>query len=902
MRALSDINDPDIILITETWASSIKIDDSLLSLASKYSVFRADRAEREGGGCAILVRCSIPCRFVANYSSSGFEFLVVELLLKYKILLACAYRRPSLNLPDTITSLQKLQSFLFNHTNVIVGGDFNFPGINWNDNSSIDSVGYEFLDFVFKEGLEQRVCFPTRKNKILDLLLIRPSFIVEEVRVTSNFSTSDHRSVQFLINSSAPKIPKMLCRNFRSGNYDAINLILNSVQWDVEFSYLPSLDLKYQYFLSTLLRCMDSYIPFHSLSKQFVRYPSYIRKLLREKKKAYRKHLSEHYKLLAKRASKAIKRFLNNVDRLALSGPIKKLYRFVSNRLKCKECIPPLSLKDENLAVEDKSKASAFAIQFTSAFSSHKIVGAPPINPRKKATTSISDIEFTVDKVCTALSSMPFKNSNTPDFLPHFILKKAAFFIAKPVTTIFRESLDSGVLPLLWSTSFVIPIFKKGDRHDVKNYRPIALTCLLCRVFEAFVSEFLLSHLLSNNLISSDQFGFLSRRSTTAQLLTCITDWFEAIQLHCQIDCIYVDFAKAFDSVPIQLLINKVESYGVKGKLLRWISAFLNNRTFRVKVNNDYSEVYKIHSGVPQGSVLGPLLFLLYINDLPNCIPEGVTIKMFADDVKLYVSNPAASDAHSLLQKALNCLHDWSLTWKLPLSVPKCNVLHVTNVKSALVLRNYTINNELLPAVETIRDLEVTVDSQLTFKRHINNIIRKSYFVARQLLTALRTVEIDTYSKAFKIYVRPLLEYACQIWSPHFQLDIARLEKVQKYYTRISAKKCHLQKTSYENRMSIMGLEKLESRRLKADLLLVRKLLSGQVDLGGRQLFTLSKRKRGHCLQIYKKRFGNLNQYWFTHRVVNPWNNLPRSVIDAKSVGSFRRRLNKALSSANFCT
>ena len=215
---------------------------------------------------------------------------------------------------------------------------------------------------------------------------------------------------------------------------------------------------------------------------------------------------------------------------------------------------------------------------------------------------------------------------------------------------------------------YVCPVFKKGSRDCAENYRPVCLTSAVCRLFEKIVSFHINNHLLRNNLISDKQFGFVSKKSCTTQLIMTVNDWFSNMESKICSDCIYIDFRKAFDSVSHRKSKKKLESYGIKGNLLRWLTKFSENRSQQVIIDGSLSTSYPVISGIAQGSCLGPLLFLLYINDLPEVVCNGIEVRMFADDVKMYNFGPLDPDS---LQLCLNKIAEWSEIWQLPIAENK---------------------------------------------------------------------------------------------------------------------------------------------------------------------------------------------------------------------------------------
>ena len=256
-----------------------------------------------------------------------------------------------------------------------------------------------------------------------------------------------------------------------------------------------------------------------------------------------------------------------------------------------------------------------------------------------------------MEKVKKLLSGIDSGKAAGPDDIHPLVLSKTADVLALPVTILFRRSLDEGTVPNDWRSARVTPEFKKGSKLSVNNYRPVSLTCILCKIMEKLVRTNLIDHLQHNNLISDRQHGFVAGRSCTTQLLEVLDKWTKVLDEGGAIDAVYLDFQKAFDKVPHRRLLSKVEAYGIRGNILHWLESFLQGRNQRVVINGVQSEQAQVVSGIPQGSVLGHVLFMIYINDLPACVESDISL--FADDAKVFTRSDA-ENATSVLQEDLD--------------------------------------------------------------------------------------------------------------------------------------------------------------------------------------------------------------------------------------------------------
>ena len=275
-----------------------------------------------------------------------------------------------------------------------------------------------------------------------------------------------------------------------------------------------------------------------------------------------------------------------------------------------------------------------------------------------------------VEKKLRGLSA---NKSPGPDGWHPIFLKNIKDLISFPLATLFQKSLNEGIVTSQWLEAYISPIYKKGNKNMCENYRPVSLTSVLCKLMESIIRDKLLEHMRKNDIISNKQHGFVPFGSCMSNLLICIEMWSEMIEANCSMDVIYTDFAKAFDRVSHAKLLQKIKSVGIVGNTCVWIRSLLKDRSQKVRVDDAYSSSAKVKSGIPQGSVLGPIPFIIFINDMPDIIES--TCQMFADDANIFCKVNTNTDSMRL-QDDLTRLSEWSKLWKLPFNIGKCKSLH----------------------------------------------------------------------------------------------------------------------------------------------------------------------------------------------------------------------------------
>jgi hypothetical protein len=288
---------------------------------------------------------------------------------------------------------------------------------------------------------------------------------------------------------------------------------------------------------------------------------------------------------------------------------------------------------------------------------------------------------------------------------------------------LFTFCFENSILPEVWLKSFITPIFKKDNPCDANNYRPISLTATLCKLMEAIIKDQSVHCLVDKGLINKHQHAFITNHSTATNLEECINDWIVSLKSSNRTDVVYIDFSKAFSLIVSSKLLFKLQSYGITGLLLNWIRCFLSNRTQCVVTERCQSAFQKVISDVPQGSVLGPILFLIYINDIDSVCCGDSHLQLFADDAKLYSSISIGSPSVSL-QQSLDNLTSWANAWQLKINIGKCAIMSLSS-KSLTSDFAYFIDGISISAHTSYIDLEITISRDLSFRAHIEILFEK---------------------------------------------------------------------------------------------------------------------------------------------------------------------------------
>ena len=576
-------------------------------------------------------------------------------------------------------------------------------------------------------------------------------------------------------------------------------------------------------------------------------------------------------------------RLFNN----SFSGNRRQFWKYIRAKKQDKHDIPTLLIGDQTIH-HAKDKANALNNHFKSVFTKENLLTMPTMDSNTEVP-NMTDISISQSGIHKLLITLDTNKASGPDRISPYILKHCADEITPILHIIFNHSLSTNSLPSDWLKANICPVFKKGNHSSVSNYRPISLTSICAKVMEHIIYHSIINHLNENNILIENQHGFRSNHSCITQLITLTEDISFALDHQKQIDIILLDFSKAFDTVPHQRLMTKLRYYGINGSTYNWIQTWLTQRTQCVVLNSESSSPVSVMSGVPQGTVLGPLMFLLYINDITKDINSP--LRLFADDCLLYRVINSVEDINRL-QEDLNKLSEWADTWQLKFNISKCTVIRCTRSLSPLTY-DYTLHSHILDISDQHMYLGVLIHKSLSWSPHISNVVNKASRTLNFLKRNLNKCSKQVKESAYLTMVRPQLEYASAVWDPYHVGDISELEKVQRRaarwvlndYGRFSSVSLMLDQLKWPT---------LQIRRKLSRLQILHKIHYQQLSLQIPHYYlpkTRPTRQYHHLHYILPTSSTTAYQNSYFSRTINEWNILPTDTIEIADTDLFTARL-----------
>ena len=861
------------------------------------------------------------------------------------LLVGCIYRSGTQNKAVTLDpemyNMIKSMTLKCGYKNVLIVGDFNHPGIKWSphpiittDHRNQNHPEYQFVNCITDAMLTQHVSKATRdregqRSVTDDLIFTSDEDMIENLQHIGHCGASDHQILMFTtVNTfKNTKCNKSLTR-FKYHQADLINIEANlSKDWDEIFKD-KDIEECYEIFMKEYNDACETHIPKEVLKKtDAIQKPMWMKpatlRLIKRKKSRHIKFLNtrsrtdrEEYNRIRNEVTAATRSdrisFERNISK-EIKNNNKLFWRYVNSQRKSKASIPDLKRKDGTYATTDADKAEILNSQFSSVFTREDLTNIPTFEP-VECHTLLETLTTTPAKVEKNLKKLRTDKSCGPDKVHPFLLNKLAKCMSIVISKLFNISLQTGKLPTIWKEGIVTALFKKGSRSLASNYRGITLTSVICKQLEKIIVEALENHLRSNNLQDKNQHGFTKKKSPITNLLEALNIWSEAISHGLPVDVIYLDFEKAFDKVPHQRLLLQLEKYGIRGQVLSWIRDYLHNRQQKVRVNGVMSASSPVLSGVPQGSVLGPALFLIFVADVKPLIQNFLSL--YADDSKLFTyMQDSQEHQHSIasIQQDINILSSWSEKMQMSYNEDKCHTLHmganneqhtytlpkVSDMKKSNNGISYTYTFHNLKNVPEEKDLGVIVDEKLNFKAHISSKIAKANSTIYLIKNCFKYLDAPMFKMLYKSLIRPHLEYATPIWSPITKSEKIRIEGVQRRATKLVPELSNL---PYKERLQHLKLPSLEYRRTRADILLLYNYINNNVIINTdtrckicrtstNMLSPITSGTRGHPFRFKILRHPNIRNRFFTTRTLPIWNNLKEETVMASTLNGFKNKL-----------
>ena len=671
---------------------------------------------------------------------------------------------------------------------ILILDDFNTPSFNTSTPDRFGNIINYFKEF---QDISQYNNIPNHLNRLLDLVFANLNIQVEKC-LTPLVDEDPHHPTLFIKLNIIPNKSTNFCMNhneksynFRRANFPLLYSLIASTDWS-SCDSCDDVDIAYTIFQNLLHRAFNASVPKLQVNRSRKAYypPRFTTEIIRSLHtknkilKQYKKFKTQYYyQLFSCHRAKiktlmatAYRRYISNMELVVSSDP-KKIWSFIDYK-KGRTRIPG-SMEFNNVKLESpQSIVNAFGEYFSSVY-----VKSDP-NNLPSTLHLIQNLNLTIsyiseDEIIEALKSCKNTMTSGPDGIPSFFLKDCASVLVKPLYLLFNLILRQSSVPSQWKNAAICPIFKKGDKANVENYRQVCLICNFAKVFESIIYKRIYSSV--SHLITPVQHGFVQKRSTISNL-ACLSQFVsKAIDNNSQVDVVYTDFQKAFDQIDHFVLLNKLNALGFSAELLALLKFYLLGRQQYVRYRNYTSSTFSPSSGVPQGSNLGPLLFLLFINDLP----EVVTCEslLFADDYKLYAEIKWTEDGEAL-QENLDAVLRWCNLNRLSLNVSKCNVVTYSRKKQTINYP-YNINSVNINRLECIKDLGILFDNQFTFVGHIQDMVKKAFRTYGFIYRNCRDFsDIRTLFLLFFSLVRSRLEYGAIIWFPIYKIHIVFIGSV----------------------------------------------------------------------------------------------------------------------------
>lgn len=902
-----------ILVFSESWLKPEIKDDSIL-IENFQPPFRTDRLDRPGGGVVIYVRDSLSCKRRYDLEVRGLEVVWLEIKVKGKILLLGGFYRP----PNSNNAYFDLIAESFDRASntglneIIITGDFNFNML-----TNVNKFSELINQYNFKQTVQEPTHHTENSSSLIDLFLFQNTSSILFSGVMDPFIPNQvryHCPIIVVLKFLHPtvKTTKRKIWIYERADFDKFRELLSSYDLVNKLESDVNIDSNVNTINQAIREASEKSIP----NKIVIIRPNdhpwitcTIRKLIRKRKRYYRKykqtsnnHYWEKFKAIRNacireiRVSKA--NYFDKLEsQLTTVNSNSQLFWKTSKQLlnidKRSNNIPTLCLNGED-AEDNEQKANMLNRYFSSQTHINDQNKQPPQLPL--ATDSVLDsILISAQDIKDVLENLDEKKACGPNHSSPRLLKAGATILSRPLSIVFNRSLRQGYFPSLWKDGYITPIHKKDDKSLPSNYRPISLLDPIGKTMERCVHKRLYNYIFSNQILTPFQSGFVHGDSTTYQLIHTYHTFCEAVDSGKEVRAVFCDISKAFDRVWHKGLLYKLSRIGCSEHILKWFCSYLSHRRQCVVLCGTTSDWEPVYAGVPQGSILGPLLFLIFINDIVMNI--NCSIRLFADDTSLYIVVENPQTAALTLNLDLDTISRWAFDWLVDFNERKTVSLLVSKKQNQADHPPLTMNNTVLSESKFHKHLGLTFSDTCDWTEHINRIAVTAW-TRINLLRALKfRIHRNALERMYFVFIRPLLEYSDAVWDNCTNECKNQLESIHNEAARIvcgGTKLCSIRKLLEE-----LGWETLHERRSKHKLVIFYKILNGLTPhylsdllpplVGNTNPYNL--RNSGN-IQLFRART-NLFFNSFFPSTVRAWNNLSEDIKDANSVAAFKYRLNR---------
>ena len=803
---------PDVIIVVESKLDDMKAGPRDVELPGYQDPIRRDRTAH-GGGIIIWFKVGIALRDLSDKFNSG-DHEVLWFSVKQRngrnIVFGAVYRPPS---RDDVSLLEYINltvpSLYAYGDSVVLIGDFNLHNTAWLPGDSPTSPAGRRAQEIFADlGLEQCVHFTTRSRNgtanTLDLLLTDHAPDRVRVECRSPLGKSDHCVLVASLDADTlrenPTSRKVW--QYSKADWKRLRAYLRTTDWNALFEAHIDPDALLKAFEDLLWKGIDQYVPsrvFKTRTSDPTWWTPTCAAAVKRKRRAYQKwkaHPSARTKQVYKMCARQVVHFLHaarkddrrRIKRRLVRGKHRdrtwwRLLKRAGGDGRSGQ-IPTLVGLDGVEVASTAGKADIFGKYFASKCSlggidKHAEV-LPPVRPRTQA--KLQHVRFRKAAVKHLLAELDTTKALGPDNISTRVLRECAGQLAAPVARLFSFFMRQGVMPRSWKLANVTPVYKKKSKSDPSNYRPISLLSILSKIMESVINTQLVNYLEAQAIFSQNQFGFRAKLGTSDLLAALHYEWITTLNAGGCVRILAVDIAGAFDKVSHRGLLHKAEAYGISGPILAWLRDYLSDRRISAVVGGHASVEREIDAGVPQGSVLGPTLFLLYVNDLEDSLPDGVHLAVYADDTTLYVtieSMASVASSSATLQSAVDVLERWGRDWFITFEPTKSQCLTLTRHRADWQIPALLFAGVPVPEVEEIKLLGILIDQQLTFAPQLRAMALKARQRAGFTRRASRYLDGKGNSMVYKAFTRPCLEYAHLTWMGAAASHLETLDAVQ---------------------------------------------------------------------------------------------------------------------------